>query len=156
MLPFLQERDQVIIEIILNSVSSTAEIQCLNWCRGVLQCIFLSDLVTVDGRYLECFVFDPGPIKQHFNYCFPWECPTKKDWDTWFNFWYNYATTGEKLRVPLGRWTHPTHRKWLGSSVPIPPLIAFRFPHVTTTSTTFNMPLPQNHFRDFLGTFLFT
>jgi hypothetical protein len=31
----------------------------------------------------------------------------------WFNFWHNYATTGRKLKVPLGRWTHPTHRKWL-------------------------------------------
>ncbi len=36
-----------------------------------------------------------------------------KDWDTWFNFWHNYATTVGKLKVPLGRWTHPTHRKWL-------------------------------------------
>ena len=42
------------------------------------------------------------------------------------------------------------------SSVPIPPLIAFRFPHVLTTSTTFPIPLRQNHFRVFLGTFLFT
>ncbi len=25
----------------------------------------------------------------------------------------NYATTGGRLKVPLGGWTHPTHRKWL-------------------------------------------
>ncbi len=31
----------------------------------------------------------------------------------WFNFWHNYENTGEKLKVPLRRWTHPTHRKWL-------------------------------------------
>ncbi len=37
----------------------------------------------------------------------------KRDWDTWFNFWHNYTTMGNKLRVLLGRWTHPTHRKWL-------------------------------------------
>ena len=79
----------------------------------MLQCIFLSDLVTADGRYLESFVFDPGPFKRRSNYCFPREGPTKGDWDTWFNFWHNYATTGGKLKVPLGRWTHPTHRKWL-------------------------------------------
>ncbi len=102
-LPFLQERDQVIIEIILDNVSSMAEIQSLSQCWGMLQCIFLSDLVTADGRYLESFVFNPGPIKQHSNYCFPWECPTKRYWDTWFNFWHNYATMGNKLRVLLGQ-----------------------------------------------------
>ncbi len=112
-LPFPWERNQIIMEIILDSVSSTAEIQSLSRCRGMLQCIFLSDLVTADGRYLESFVFDPDPIKWHSNYCFPWERHTKRDWDTWFNFWHNYATTGNKLRVPLGRWTHPTNRKWL-------------------------------------------
>jgi hypothetical protein len=101
------------MEIFLHRVSSTAEIKSLSRCRGMLQCIFLSDLVTAVGRYLESFEFDPGPIKWHSNYCFPQECPTKRDWDMWFTFWHNYATTGGKLKVPLGRWTHPTHRKWL-------------------------------------------
>ncbi len=94
-------------------ISSAAPIKSLSRCRGMLQCIFLSDLVTADGRYLESFVFDPGPFKRWSNFCFPREGPTKGDWDTWFNFWHNYATTGGKLKVPLGRWTHPTHRKWL-------------------------------------------
>jgi hypothetical protein len=101
------------MEIILGEVSSAAEIQSISRCRGSLQSIFLSDLVTADGRYLESFVFDPGLPKQHSNYRFPRECPTKKDWDIWVNFWHNYAITGGKLKVPLGRWTHPTHRKWL-------------------------------------------
>jgi hypothetical protein len=104
---------QVIMEIILGEVSSMAENQSLSRCRGSLQCIFLSDLVTADGRYRESFVFKRGPIKQRSNYCSPRECPTKKDWDTWFNFWKNYATTGRKLKVPLGQWTHPTRSKWL-------------------------------------------
>jgi len=112
-LPFPQERDQVIEEIILDGALSIAEIKSLNRCRGMLQCIFLSDLVTADGRYLESFIFDPGPFKRQSNYCFPREGPIKGDWDMWFNFWHNYATTGGKLKVPLGRWTHPTHRKWL-------------------------------------------
>ena len=61
-LPFPQERDQVIAEIILDGALSTAEIKSLSRCRGMLQCIFLSDLVTADGRYLESFVFNPGPL----------------------------------------------------------------------------------------------
>ena len=108
-----QEQDQVMMEIILGKVSSAAEVQSISRCRGSLQCIFLSDLVTADGRYLESFLFNPSPPKQRSNYRFPHKCPTKKDWDIWFNFWHNYATTGGKLKVPLGQWTHPTHRKWL-------------------------------------------
>ncbi len=62
-LPLPQERDQFIMEIILESVSLMAAIKSLNRCRGMLNYIFLSDLVTADGRYLESFVFDPGPVK---------------------------------------------------------------------------------------------
>ena len=75
-LPFPQERDQVIAEIILDGALSTAEIKSLSRCRGMLQCIFLSDLVTADGRYLEGFVFNPGPFKRRSTYCFPREGPT--------------------------------------------------------------------------------
>jgi hypothetical protein len=58
-----RERDQVIIEIAIERVYSTADIQSINRCQGMLQCIFLSDVVTADGRYLESFVFDPGPFR---------------------------------------------------------------------------------------------
>jgi hypothetical protein len=47
----------------------------------------------------------------------------------------------------------PRMRLLIGISVPIPPLIASQFPRAPTTLTTFNMPLPQNHFRVFLGIF---
>ncbi len=45
-----------------------------------------------------------------------------------------------------------------GKSVPIPPLLAFRFPPVPyyLLLKPLLIPLPQNHFRVFLGTFLFT
>ncbi len=112
-LPLLWESDQVIMDIILKSVSSMAAIQSLNHCHVMLNCIYLSDLVTADGRYLESFVFDPGPVKWQSNYHFPEECPTQSDHDTWFNFWHNFAMTGNKLRVPHGQWTHSKHRKWL-------------------------------------------
>jgi hypothetical protein len=78
-IPTPRERDQVIMEIVLDRVSSMAEIQSINWCRGMLQCIFLSDVVTADGRYLESFVFDPGPFKRWSNYRFPQECSSQKD-----------------------------------------------------------------------------
>jgi len=112
-LPLPRERDLVIAEMFLDSALSNQDLQSLHRCRGMLQCIFLSDLVTADGRYLESFVFDPGPFKRRSTYRFPREVPTKGDWERWFNFWHNFATVGGKLKVPLGRWMHPTHRKWI-------------------------------------------
>jgi hypothetical protein len=28
------------------------------------------------------------------------------------NFWHSFTLTGDKLKVPLGNWIHPTHRIW--------------------------------------------
>ncbi len=106
------------MEIVLKRVFSTAEIQSINRCRGMLQCIFLSDLITAVGRYLESFVFDPGPFKRRSNYRFPRECPSQKDWQTWFNFWHSNTLTGDKLEVPLSDWINLTHRKWLWYTSP--------------------------------------
>jgi hypothetical protein len=108
-----RERDRAVMEIILDGDLSMEDIKSLNRCRRTLQCIFLSDLVTADGRYLESFVFDPGPYKRCSTDHFPPERPTRGDWNKWCSFWHNYTATGGKLRVPLGRWIHPSHRKWL-------------------------------------------
>ena len=43
---------------------------------------------------------------------FPRKIPTRDDWNKWFNFWHNFTTTGNKLKVPLGNWINPTHRIW--------------------------------------------
>jgi hypothetical protein len=100
--PFPRERDQVIMEIVLDRISSMVEIKSINRCRGMLQRIFLSDVVTADGRYLESFVFNPGPFKRRSDYRFPREYPSQEDWETWFEFWHSYVLTGYKLAVPLG------------------------------------------------------
>lgn len=28
------------------------------------------------------------------------------------NFWHSFTTTGDKLKVPLGKWINPTHHIW--------------------------------------------
>ncbi len=87
-------------------------IQSLNWCRVSLESIFLSDLTTVDSRYLEDYVFNPGGRGRSSKYKFPREQPTRGDWNQWFDFWHSFATTGDKLKVPLEYWTNPTHHIW--------------------------------------------
>ena len=101
------------MELILGKVLDRKTIRSLSRCRGSLEIIFLSDMTTADGQYLEQFVFDPGSKVARSKYKFPRESPAKKDWDAWFNFWHDYTATGDKLHTPLGAWLTPTHRRWL-------------------------------------------
>jgi hypothetical protein len=77
-----------------------------------MRAIFLLDLSTADGKYLEHFVFHPGTATASSMYIFPREKLTRDDWDHWIDFWHSYRTTGGKLKVPLGKWSNPTHRVW--------------------------------------------
>jgi hypothetical protein len=54
-------------------------------CWGAMKAIFLSDISTVDGRYLD-LLFDPGITMLGSTYQFPREKPTRNDWDHWINF----------------------------------------------------------------------
>jgi hypothetical protein len=57
-----REQDQVIMEIFLAKDLSPTTISSLSRCRGFLEAIFLSDITTVDKRYLEQFVFKQEKI----------------------------------------------------------------------------------------------
>ena len=102
-IPLPRGRDQVIMEIFHAEGLSPEMIRVLGRCRGALKAIiFLSDISTADGRYLTNFVFNPGGTMTESMFKFPWESPTKDDWNLWFNFWHQFTSTGDKLKVPLG------------------------------------------------------
>ncbi len=50
-------------------------IKSMNRCRGAMKAIFLSESSTVDGKYLEQFVFDPGLAIVGWTYIFPRKNP---------------------------------------------------------------------------------
>jgi hypothetical protein len=77
-----------------------------------MKAIFLLDISTADGKYLEHFVFDPGTAAASSTYIFSREKPTRDDWATWIDFWHSYTTTGGKLKTPLGNWKNAMHRVW--------------------------------------------
>ncbi len=101
-IPSPRERDQVVMELIVGKVLDRKMIRSLSRCQGALEIIFLSDMMTANGKYMEQFVFDPGSKVARSKYKFPQECPAKKDWEVWFNFWHDYTATGDKLHIPLG------------------------------------------------------
>jgi hypothetical protein len=60
MIPDPREQDQVIMDIFFVQDLGSDNIKSFNRCRGAMKAIFLLDLSTADGKYLEHFVFDPG------------------------------------------------------------------------------------------------
>ena len=102
-MPLPRERDQVIMEFFHAEGLRPERIRGPGRCRGALKAIFLSDhITTVDGQYLENFAFNPGRTTTKSMFKFPRESPTKDDWNSWFNFWHQFTSTGDKLKVPLG------------------------------------------------------
>jgi hypothetical protein len=107
-----RERDQVLMENFFAEVHSQETIRSLKSCRGALEAIFQSDVTTADGRYLKIFVFNPRSKNTKPKFKLPCKYPSNKDWNSWFNFWHNFTLTGDKLKVPLDNWIHPTHCVW--------------------------------------------
>ena len=88
--------------------------QTLNRCRLALKLLFLSDIATACGRFLNTgLVLCPTPQdKGVSSLIFPKEVPSQSDWRLWREFWTALAGPGWSLRDPLGAWVHPTHRQW--------------------------------------------
>jgi hypothetical protein len=97
------------MEIIFSHNLTFNVVKSINRCRGALEAMFLSDITTADGRYLEHFIFDPGRKTSWSHYKFHLEQPAREDWGCWMNFWHSFTTTGGKLKVPPGRWSNKNH-----------------------------------------------
>ena len=107
-----REHDELVMNIIMATGMSKAWKASMNRCRGYLGVMFLSDMSTADGKYLEQFTFDPKENSTRSSYKFPREEPTTADWKRWCSFWADFATTGRRLTADLGKWLNPTHRTW--------------------------------------------
>jgi len=111
-IPLPREKDRLVMEIINERISSEAATRSLNRCRCYLSALFLSDITTADGKYLEQLAMTPSENGTKSRYKFPREVPTQADWKRWQRFWTDYTTTGKRLPVELGKWINPTHRTW--------------------------------------------
>jgi hypothetical protein len=60
------KQDQVLLDIIQEYDLAQAKIKSLNRCRGKLEAIFLSDITTADGQYLEpsALHFEAGVLRK--------------------------------------------------------------------------------------------
>ncbi len=58
-IPNPREQTLAIMDIFFSHDLDSESIKCLNRCRGGMKAIFLLDISTADGKYLEHFIFDP-------------------------------------------------------------------------------------------------
>jgi hypothetical protein len=84
-----------------------------NRVRLFLRAIFLSDITTADGKYIDasCVGGTTGSFRPSSSYDFPEEQPSQEDWNVWISFWSEYTLDNYALPRPLGKWIASTHRQ---------------------------------------------
>ena len=108
-----REGDSPIMALLWRSGVRGARLASMNRCRIHLNAIFLSDIVTANGRKLQRDLVTGIPTKQlESDFTFPRERPSEEDWASWELFWSNFTYDNLTLWKPLGLWIHPSHIKW--------------------------------------------
>ena len=113
MLQLPHENDRLVSELFQDSGLGETAIASLNCCRICLEVIFLSDMVTANGKCVEEYLLLPQPQSQgRSRFTFPKEKPTVEDWKQWHSFWNAHTGSGFSLPIPLGKWLNHSHRCW--------------------------------------------
>lgn len=112
-IPFPREGDSLMSTLFLERPTEVRI--ALNRCRIRLEMLFLSDIVTANGRQIEKDYLIPTQTNEeasHSRFTFGREQPTPRDWVEWTIFWAQFTDSGLALHRPLGRWVAPSHRIW--------------------------------------------
>jgi hypothetical protein len=99
------------VDLFLNEGYKGMDLRRLNRCRLALRSIFLSDIVTADGRRLEDFVMH-SRVGRDSIFSFPREHPSDKDWALWDDFWTSWCLPNGTVPTVLGEWIQRSHQKW--------------------------------------------
>ena len=112
-IPLPRENDMVMVDMFISAGYTGEALGRLNRCRIARQMLFLSDIVTANGRQVERNYLAPveGTIN-HSRYSFGREEPTTQDWVEWVAFWARETSPGFYLDQPLEAWVAPSHRRW--------------------------------------------
>ncbi len=107
-------RDHMLVEMFLDAGYKGLQLQGLNRCRLALRLLFLSDITTACGHFLDVtFLTEPHCSQNHRStFIFPSEKPSRSKWKPWLEFWTAVAEPGGSLNQPLGKWVGLTHHKW--------------------------------------------
>ena len=109
---FPRRRDRIVMEMAMEMISDKNVLESIARVRGFLNVIFLSDIVTADGKFLEQFACEKTSYLCRSKFVFPKECPSDSDWEAWCCFWSSWTVGTHELPSPLGEWISPSHRLW--------------------------------------------
>jgi hypothetical protein len=113
-IPLPRKGDAVLVSLFWDAGYRAQQLQSLNRCRLALKMLFLLDMATACGRCLNTgfLVFLVAQDSRVSRFILPKESPSHKDWALWLEFWTAFSGPGWCLHIPLGPWSHPTHRQW--------------------------------------------
>lgn len=109
-----REGDMFLVNLFYQEGVRGTRLRRLNRCRIHLKTLFLSDLVSANGKsFLAPDETRFGVFPQrHSSFVFPREEPTPEDWSTWYGFWRSFTGAGWALTRSLGRWYRAPHNRW--------------------------------------------
>ena len=113
--------DECIMERCVDDGVRGAELASINRVRKYQESLFLSDIVTADGRKLEqeylydwqqSAEYEFGKHRSQFE--FGRECPSEADWNTWSLYWSRqcHGCAHHTLPCGLGGWRAASPRIW--------------------------------------------
>ena len=87
-IPSPQRRDCLIMEYAMSKGATKEALLSISRVRGLLCSIFVSDIVTTNGKYLKDFATPRKHSREHAStHTFLKEAPTQEDWTAWTRFW---------------------------------------------------------------------
>ena len=103
----------IIMEWIMSACDDMDKVMAATRVRGFLNAIFLSDIVTADGKFIEEHALSEiEEYKRRSCYNFPREHPTKQDWVIWRYLLRGLLLENYELPTPMGKWIASSHRIW--------------------------------------------
>ena len=80
------------MELAMDTGLDKEDLMSVSRVKGKLGVIFLSDVTTADGKYLEEYACDPqASLSSRTKFNFPREEPTRQDWEVWRYFWRQHT-----------------------------------------------------------------
>ena len=112
-LSYPRENDDTIMRLAIGLGYTVEMLRSINRCRLAICALFLSDITTADGKFLNPMRMQPGVDYSSFSkYKWPKECPSTHDWEVWTSFCSRITLPDGSLLRSLGKWKSISHRKW--------------------------------------------
>ena len=108
-----RENDQMLMRMAIQLGYSIDVLRSINRCRIALCALFLSDIVTADGKFLDYLrMMVNTDYSSASSFTWPKEQPSEKDWMCWDEFCSRITLSDGSLHRTLGKWKHSSHRRW--------------------------------------------